>query len=137
MDEVISAGTSSLHVAIKTIMSPLIKGLLPVNMQETCLQRGYKIFYGCTCPGVIKATSQRQSVQSGFRSFLFSFILARVSVRGQSMGLFVKKGARFQVTCMLLVSYLHFSLCSGAERSATLILFISCFSDFLLHIGCI
>ena len=85
MDGPISAGTSSLHVAIKTIMFPVIKGLLPVNMQETCLQRGYKIFYGSTCPGVTNASIQTQSVQSGFRSFLFSFSLASVSVGGTVM----------------------------------------------------
>ena len=82
MDSPISAGTSSLHVRIKTIMFPVIKGFLPINMQETCLQRGYKIFYGSTCPGVTNATTQTQSVQSGLMSFLFSFSLASVSVRG-------------------------------------------------------
>ena len=78
MDDLISAGTSSLHVSIKSIMFPIIRCPLPVNMQETCLQRGYKIFYGSTCVQGL----QMQSVQSGLRSFLFSFSLASVSVRG-------------------------------------------------------
>ena len=36
------------------------------------------------------------------------------------MGLLVKKGAHLQITCMLLVTYLHFSWCSGAERTSSL-----------------
>ena len=49
-------------------------------------------------------------------------------------GFSVKKSAHFQVTCMLLVSYLHFSRCSGAERIATLILFILYFFQTLFYI---
>ena len=36
------------------------------------------------------------------------------------MGLLVKKGVHLQITCMLLVTYLHFSRCSGAERTKSL-----------------
>ena len=36
------------------------------------------------------------------------------------MGLLVKKGAHLQITCMLLVTYLHFSRCSGAEWTKSL-----------------
>ena len=36
------------------------------------------------------------------------------------MGLLVKKGMHLQITCMLLVTYLHFSRCSGVERTSSL-----------------
>ena len=36
------------------------------------------------------------------------------------MGYLLKKGAHLQITCMLLVTYLHFSRCSGAERTKSL-----------------
>ena len=97
MDELIIAGTSSLHVTNKTIMFRLIKCLLPVHMQETFLNRGYKLFYGGACPGVIYTTvhnSPKSISSSRFMSFLYSFTSARMSVRGMN-GLLVKKRHAF------------------------------------------
>ena len=75
--------------------------------------------------GLERVTSYGKSVQSGFWCFLFSFSSASVSGTGYESICLLKKGMHFQVTCMLLVSYLHFSLCPETERSAIVIIYMN------------
>ena len=87
MDEVTFVGTSSLHDTNKTIMFCLIKRLLPVNMQETFLNSGYKLFYGGGMSRGYQSNSPKSISSShfmSFMSFLYSFISARMPVRGMN-----------------------------------------------------